>query len=409
MMKNNNFDVAIFGSGLTAKAMCLIAEHCGMSFVNIQGKQKEEKSEEDIRSLALSSASINMLKILGVEIEAQSVEKMIVFEGGVSDEKIKGKVIFNSEDLDDQIAFISEYGLIKKSLEGRLKLNKENSIKESPKSILAENNFSTITFNKSTSIKSKLNIFTERLDLNFQKIFQIKYESVDYEQTAITATLEHSKDHKGYAYQFFLKNGPLALLPLRKRKTKNYSSLVWTEKTFNAHEILSSAKDLEKKLNDMCSIYLGKIKVSTQPISFPLKKVSCKTPRIDRNLFVGDAIRSMHPLAGQAWNQSLRDLAYIADALVESKKLGIDIMTCPSMKSFEGKRQFEGNAFVEGISFINAIFKSESSLAKGIRRNLMKIFNKEGPLKSLLANEASGGALERPSLLMNKPAGSKTI
>ena len=162
MMKNNNFDVAIFGSGLTAKAMCLIAEHCGMSFVNIQGKQKKEKSEEDIRSLALSSASINMLKILGVEIEAQSVEKMIVFEGGVSDEKIKGKVIFNSEDLDDQIAFISEYGLIKKSLEGRLKLNKENSIKESPKSILAENNFSTITFNKSTSIKSKLNIFTER-------------------------------------------------------------------------------------------------------------------------------------------------------------------------------------------------------------------------------------------------------
>ena len=84
-------------------------------------------------------------------------------------------------------------------------------------------------------------------------------------------------------------------------------------------------------------------------------------------------------------------------------------MTCPSMKSFEGKRQFEGNAFVEGISFINAIFKSESSLAKGVRRNLMKIFNKEGPLKSLLANEASGGALERPSLLMNKPAGSKTI
>ena len=42
-MKNNNFDVAIFGSGLTAKAMCLIAEHCGMSFVNIQGKQKKRK------------------------------------------------------------------------------------------------------------------------------------------------------------------------------------------------------------------------------------------------------------------------------------------------------------------------------------------------------------------------------
>ena len=408
-MKKNNFDVAIFGSGLTAKAMCLIAQHCDMSFINIQGKEKAQKSEKDIRSLALSSASINMLKILGIEIETQSVEKMIVFEGGVSDEKIKGKVVFNSKDLQDQIAFISEYTLINESLERSIKLNKENFIKEDPILISNDRNFSSVSFNKTAPINSKLNIFTERLDLNLQELFQVKYEFSDYEQTAITATLEHSKDHKGYAYQFFLKNGPLALLPLKKRKTKNYSSLVWTESTSSSREILSSGKDFEKKLNNMCGKYLGQIKVSSEPISFPLKKVTCKTPLVKRNILVGDAVRSMHPLAGQAWNQSLRDLAYIADALIESRKLGIDIISCPSIQSFEGKRKLEGNAFVEGISFINTIFKSNSSLAKGLRRNLMKIFNEDGPLKSFLANEASGGALERPSLLMNRPAGSKII
>ena len=408
-MNKNNFDIAIFGNGITAKVMCLIANHCNMRFINIQQKEKKEKQTKDVRSLALSSASKDMLKILGVKIESQQVEKMIVLEGGISNGKIKGKVTFNSKELDDHIAFISEYSLIKKSLDSCLELNNKNSIKEELKSINKTGNFSKVTFTNNASINSRLNIFTEKLNSNLQKITNVKYESSDYDQTAITTTLEHSKANKGYAYQFFLANGPLALLPLKKRKSKNFTSLVWTEKTNNALEILSKEGDLEKKLNEMCSLYLGKIKVSVEPVSFSLKRAICKSPLFDRNILVGDAARSMHPLAGQAWNQSLRDLAYLADALMESKKLGIDIISCPSLLSFNRKRKIEGDTYVEGISFINNIFKSESSLAKGLRRNLMKLVDNKGPLKSLIANEASGGALERPSLLMNEHAGSKII
>ena len=91
-MNKNNFDIAIFGNGITAKVMCLIANHCNMRFINIQEKEKKEKQTKDVRSLALSSASKDMLKILGVKIESQQVEKMIVLEGGISNGKIKGKV-----------------------------------------------------------------------------------------------------------------------------------------------------------------------------------------------------------------------------------------------------------------------------------------------------------------------------
>ena len=406
-MKKNNFDIAIFGNGLTARAMCLIASHCNMSFINIQGKEKKDTRVKDLRSLALSAASINMLKVLGAQLKYQCVEKMIIFEGGVSDGKIKGKVVFDSKDLDDHIAYISEYSSIQKSLDKCIKLDKENSIAENPISITAENNTTKIILSNKESIESSLNIFTERLDPYLQKLFKIKYEVTDYEQTAITTTLEHSKENKGYAYQFFLNNGPLALLPLKKSNTKNFTSLVWTEKTSNISEILSKNGDLEGKLNDMCGKYLGDIKIDVKPVSFVLKKTTCKTALFDRNVLLGDAVRSMHPLAGQAWNQSLRDLAYIADALMESKKLGLDIISCPSLLDFVGKRKIEGEAFVEGISFINTIFKSDLSVAKGFRRNLMKVVHTKGPLKSLISNEMSGGALERPSLLMGEPAGSK--
>ena len=408
-MNEKNFDVAIFGNGLTAKVMCLVALHCGVNFINIRKKEKKENKPDDIRSLALSSASKNMLKILGVNPISQPVEKMIVFEGGVSNDKIKGNVIFDSKELHEQIAYICEYSVINKSLEDNLSLDSKNSIAEVPISIIDDGNYSKIVFKNKNIIKSRLNIFTEKLDKDLQKITNVEYDFSDYDQTAITTTLEHSKDNKGYAYQFFLKNGPLALLPLKKIKSKNLTSLVWTEKTSNVSEILAANGGLEESLNQMCGLYLGKIKVSVDPVSFPLKKAICKSQLIDRNILIGDAARSMHPLAGQAWNQALRDLAYLADAIVESRKLGLDIISCPSLLTFNRKRKIESNAFVEGISFINTVFRSDSSVAKGFRRNIMKLVNNKNILKKLIANEASGGVLERPSLLMNEAAGSKII
>ena len=408
-MNEKNFDVAIFGNGLTAKVMCLVALHCGVNFINIRKKEKKENKPDDIRSLALSSASKNMLKILGVNPISQPVEKMIVFEGGVSNDKIKGNVIFDSKELHEQIAYICEYSVINKSLEDNLSLDSKNSIAEVPISIIDDGNYSKIVFKNKNIIKSKLNIFTEKLDKDLQKITSAEYDLSDYGQTAITTTLEHSKGNKGYAYQFFLKNGPLALLPLKKIKSKNLTSLVWTEKTSNVSEILAANGGLEESLNQMCGLYLGKIKVSVDPVSFPLKKAICKSQLIDRNILIGDAARSMHPLAGQAWNQALRDLAYLADAIVESRKLGLDIISCPSLLTFKRKRKIESNAFVEGISFINTIFRSDTSVAKGFRRNIMKLVNNKNILKKLIANEASGGVLERPSLLMNEAAGSKII
>ena len=175
-MNEKNFDVAIFGNGLTAKVMCLVALHCGVNFINIRKKEKKENKPDDIRSLALSSASKNMLKILGINPISQPVEKMIVFEGGVSNDKIKGSVIFDSKDLHEQIANICEYSVINKSLEDNLSLDSKNSIAEVPISIIDESNYSKIIFKNKSIIKSKLNIFTEKLDTGLQKITNVEYD-----------------------------------------------------------------------------------------------------------------------------------------------------------------------------------------------------------------------------------------
>ena len=408
-MKKNFEDVVIFGSGLSAKIMSLVARNAGLSFKLITDKNIGSKPSDDTRSLALSVASKKMLKTLGVNIKTEAVTKMIVIEGGLGDEKIKSRLSFDKELVDEDIAYIAEHSVIEKSIDRVLKLDENEFIKEKVTKIQKEGNFSKIILNNNECLLSKAIIFTEVLDRDLQNIYNVKYNFFEYGQTAISATLRHSKSHKGYAFQFFQKNGPLALLPMSNKSGSNYSSLVWTEKTDNISSLISSKKNLEDSLNNLCSDYLGKISISKGPSSFVLKKLSGVKALSNGALFVGDALRAMHPMAGEAWNQSLRDIAYIADAFAESEKLGLDLFQCPSISLFNKKRKIETEALINSIGFLNSIYRSDTSLAKGLRRNIMKLADNYQPLKLFLLNEASGGALERPNLLNGSKPGSNII
>jgi len=408
-MNKNYCDIVIFGSGLSAKAMSLVARNAGLSFNIITDKNLDNKVNDDTRSLALSVASKKMLQVLGVNIKTEAVKKMIVIEGGLANEKIKSRLTFDKELVDEDIAFIAEHSVIEKSLDKALKLKDDEFVKDEVIKIQKGNDHTKITFKNKKSLMCKAVVFTEILNSELQKIYNVKYNFFEYGQTAISATLRHSKNHKGYAFQFFQKNGPLALLPMANKRGNNYSSLVWTEKTDNISSLLSSKKNLEESLNNLCSDYLGKITISKGPSSFILKKLTGIKSISKSAIFVGDAIRAMHPMAGQAWNQSLRDIAYIADAIAESHKLGLDLFQCPSITLFDKKRKIETEALVNSIGFLNSIYQADTSIAKGLRRNIMKLADNYRPLKLFLLNEASGGALTRPSLLNGLKPGSNII
>ena len=134
------------------------------------------------------------------------------------------------------------------------------------------------------------------------------------------------------------------------------------------------------------------------PKSFPLIKYTLSGNSDDRLIFAGDSIRSMHPLLGQAWNQAIRDLAYISDAFMESQRLATEVISVPSFRAYKRIRLIEGLGMVKASDLINNIYESDGPLLKGLRRNAMNIINKVDPVKKLLIKEASGGILKRPSL-----------
>ena len=164
--------------------------------------------------------------------------------------------------------------------------------------------------------------------------------------------------------------------------------MIWSLDDYLADDIL-----LNEDLNDMLNLKLGhlyeNIEISEGAISFELDKFLLKGKPDKRLIFIGDSVRMMHPMAGQAWNQALRDISYIADALFESKNLGIELISTPSFNAFTRIRKLEGEGMTNSIDFINYIYTLDSSISKGFRRNMMKLINTIKPVNKLFITEYS--------------------
>ena len=140
-----------------------------------------------------------------------------------------------------------------------------------------------------------------------------------YNQVAIVCTIAHERPHDGVAQERFLTAGPFAILPM----TGNRSSLVWTERADLAPAML--ALDDAAFLDEVAwrfTDYLGELSLAGPRWSYPLE-LSWATRTVDRRLvLVGDAAHSIHPIAGQGLNLGLRDVAALAEVLVDAHRLG---------------------------------------------------------------------------------------
>ena len=144
----------------------------------------------------------------------------------------------------------------------------------------------------------------------------------DYGQTSLVCAVAHERPHRGVAHQFFMPAGPLAILPLPGDR----SSIVWTERRDRARgdRALDAAGYLAE-LRPRFGDFLGEIALEGERYAYPLGLSLAErwTRRGWRS--AGDAAHGIHPLAGQGLNLGLRDVAALAEVLVEARRRGEDV------------------------------------------------------------------------------------
>ena len=222
----------------------------------------------------------------------------------------------------------------------------------------------------------------------------------DYGQTGLVTTIAHELPHDGVAYEHFRPAGPFASLPL----PGNRSSLVWTERSDAAPRFLAmEATELAGEIEAVMGSTLGAVTVEEKLMGFPLKLQLARDFVAPRLALVGDAAHVVHPIAGQGLNLGLKDVAALAEAVVDAIRLGLDHGGDDVLARYRGWRRLDTASMAAMTDGLNRLFSNDVAPVRALRDFGLGLVDRAGPIKSALIRTASGVGGSGPRLLSGLP------
>jgi 2-octaprenyl-6-methoxyphenol hydroxylase len=214
----------------------------------------------------------------------------------------------------------------------------------------------------------------------------------DYGQTAIVATLALERDHGGRATQHFLPGGPVAVLPMRADDgSGRRASIVWTETSAEANRLLSLPDEhFLRILRERIGNRYGRLDLEDRPSGHALRLNLARSLIAPRLALVGDAARTIHPLAGQGLNLGLRDAEALAMVVAEALDLGLDPGAPGVLAAYQRKRRADAAAMAATTDMLNRLFSNDSGPLRLLRDLGLGLVDRSPGLKRRLIREAAG-------------------
>lgn len=228
----------------------------------------------------------------------------------------------------------------------------------------------------------------------------IKVVGWDYPQVGIVTRITHERPHGGVAVQHFLPGGPFALLPLKGHA----SCITWTEDAAVATRIMALddagfLDELEQRFGGR----LGPLQLDAKRLIFPLGMHLARAYTSRRLALVGDAAHAVHPLAGQGLNLAMRDVAALAECVIEGMRAGLDAGDMASLERYERWRRFDSWLSAATFDGMNRLFRGDLALLRSAREAGLQAVDRLSGLKRFLMLEAAGVTGELPRLLKGEP------
>jgi len=220
-----------------------------------------------------------------------------------------------------------------------------------------------------------------------------------YGQHAIITNIEHEQPHGGVAVELFLPNGPFAMLPL----TGNRTSIVWSERADLAPWFVKLPEprftaELQARVGD----WLGRIRPIGPRAAYPLGLMHAERYIDSRLALISEAIHAMHPIAGQGLNVGIRDVAALAEVVVDAWRLGLDIGGPDVLERYQRWRRADTVALLATTDALTRLFSNNIAPLALARRLGMAAINTLPPLKpmkKLFMRHAMGVVGDLPRLV----------
>ena len=252
-----------------------------------------------------------------------------------------------------------------------------------------------------SAISARLVVAADGAHSSIRRRAGIASHGWNYDQSAIVTTVAHERDHNGRAEEHFLPAGPFAILPLKRDAVIGHrSSIVWTEQAQEAARIVALPDaDFHAELEQRFGLHLGEIEAVGPRRVLPLGLWVARTFIAHRLALVGDAAHVIHPIAGQGLNMGLKDVAALAEVIVDAARLGLDPGSLAVLERYQRWRRFDTVAMGVATDGLNRLFSNRSDVLRLARDVGIGVVDRLPALKRFFIREAAGLVGDVPKLL----------
>jgi 2-octaprenyl-6-methoxyphenol hydroxylase len=266
-----------------------------------------------------------------------------------------------------------------------------------------------VTLEDGSVLTAQLVVAADGKQSALRRMAGIAAREFGYSQTAIVCTVTHEQPHNGVAHEHFLPAGPFAMLPMTDETradgtVRHRSSIVWSEDPRLVPMLLKLDDDaFGKEIERRFGTSLGQVRPLGPRFSYPLTMVLADTYVRPRFALTGDAAHGIHPIAGQGFNLGVRDVAALAEVLVDASRAGLDLGAMEVLDRYARWRRFDNlmlSTFMDGLT---RLFSNDFAPLRMARDLGFAIFNRTMPLKRLAMRHAMGIVGKLPRLVQGRP------
>jgi 2-octaprenyl-6-methoxyphenol hydroxylase len=414
-------DILIGGAGFAGLSLAIaLKQALGPSFKVVVADPAPTRATADARASAIVAAARRLFETIGVweavADRAQPILDMTVtdsrlddamrpvflsFDGEVAPDEPFAHMVENGPlldalmakareaDVDMRATAVADFRSLPPPFRGR-----EDARQGQPEHI-------SVALADGTQIDTRLLVAADGAHSGIRDRAGIATHGWSYGQSSIATTVLHERDHNGRAEEHFLPAGPFAILPLKRDPALGHrSSIVWTEASDEAARLVALPDaQFHAELEKRFGLHLGEIAAIGPRRAFPLGLSVARAFVADRIALVGDAAHVIHPIAGQGLNMGLKDVAALAEVVVDAARLGLDPGAPTALERYQRWRRFDTMTMGLATDGLNRLFSNRSDVLRLLRDVGLGLVDRAPALKELFILEAAGLVGEVPKLL----------
>ncbi|WP_271299837.1 UbiH/UbiF/VisC/COQ6 family ubiquinone biosynthesis hydroxylase [Sphingomonas sp. CV7422] len=396
-------DVIILGGGLVGATLALALDTHGLTSTVIDPADPAVVLAPgfDGRASAIASASGRMLDAIGIGATLAG-QGCAIRHIRVSDGLAPGKLDFRPADDDGALGTMYENKALRSALftaasgaagiDLRMQTRAVDVVR-GPAGV-------TATLDSGETVRGALLIAAEGRNSPTREAAGIPVARWQYDHAAIVGAFHHQYPHEDVAYEIFYSAGPFALLPLPDDAIGHRSAIVWSVKGEDGPAMMKLGdRAFLAEASKRMGGFLGALHDASPRASYPLGFHHAARITADRLVLVGDAAHGIHPIAGQGLNLGLRDVATLAEVLVEGKRLGLDLGDPALLERYQRWRGLDTFMVAAATDTLTRLFGIPGKTASAVRRFGISAVDRLPPLKDRFMAEARGESGTLPKLL----------